>query len=193
MSEMTRRELMAAVAAMTTAAAIRPAPASAQEAARRVTGADGQYDLKVYTPHEFATVTLVADMLIPRDERSGSASDAGVPQWMDAILDLEPGMRTAHRGGLAWLDHECRERFGKRFIECSETERTTMLDLIAYPKTADPELSHGVSWFTSVRDFVASGFWTSQIGVKDLGYMGNQPVLEWTGCPDEANTKAELR
>ena len=190
MSEMTRRELMAAAAAMATAASLRPAPASAQEAARRVTSTDGPYELKVYTPHEFATVTLVADMLIPRDERSGSASDAGVPQWMDAMLDLEPGMRTAHRGGLAWLDHECRERFGTRFIDCSETERTTMLDLIAYPKTADPALSHGVSWFTSVRDFVASGFWTSQIGIKDLGYMGNRPVLEWTGCPEEANAKA---
>lgn len=190
---MTRRELMAAVAAMATAAAVRPAPATAQEAARRVTSADGQYELKVYTPHEFATVTLVADMLIPRDARSGSASDAGVPQWMDAILDLEPGMRTAHRGGLAWLDHECRERFGKRFIECSDAERRTMLDLIAYPKKADPELSHGVAWFTSVRDFVASGFWTSQIGIKDLGYMGNRPVLEWNGCPDEANIKAALR
>lgn len=190
---MTRRELMAAAAAMATATAIRPAPASAQEAARRVASADGQYDLKVYTPHEFATVTLVADMLIPRDERSGSASDAGVPQWMDAILDLEPGMRTAHRGGLAWLDHECRERFGKRFIECTDAERRTMLDLIAYPKTADPGLSHGVSWFTSVRDFVASGFWTSQIGIKDLGYQGNRPVLEWTGCPDEANMKAALK
>jgi hypothetical protein len=185
---MTRRELVAAMAAISAGAALRPTAGQAQEALKRSTAARaaGTYAPKVYTAHEWDTVRTLVDYIIPRDERSGSATEAGVPEFMDTLLDLEPGMRTAHRGGLGWLDHECRERFGGPFVECTDAQRRQMLDDIAWPDRAPAAYSHGVQWFNSFRDLTASGFWTSEIGVTDIGYQGNMPVLNWTGCP-EAN------
>ena len=135
---LTRRELVAAMAAISAGAALRPTPGQAQEALRRSTAARaaGAYAPKVYTAHEWNTVRTLVDYIIPKDERSGSATDAGVPEYMDTLLDLEPGMRTAHRGGLGWLDHECRERFGGPFADCTDAQRRQMLDDIAWPDRA---------------------------------------------------------
>jgi hypothetical protein len=169
------------------AVALRPTAAQASEASlvarRRV--AEGMFEPKVYTPHEWQTVRTLVDYIFPKDERSGSATDAIVPEFMDQMLFLEPGMRTAHRGGLGWLDNECRDRFGGNFVAITDAQRREMLDLIAFPARAPAELSHGVQWFNSFRDLTATGFWTSEIGVQDIGYMGNTPQMSWNGCPAE--------
>jgi len=184
-SDISRREWIAAMTAA--AVALHPTAAQASEASlvarRRV--AAGVFEPKVYTPHEWQTVRTLVDYLFPRDDRSGSATDALVPEFMDQMLFLEPGMRTAHRGGLAWLDSECRERFGATFLAATDAQRHEMLDLIAFPARAPAELSHGVRWFNSFRDLAATGFWTSEIGVQDIGYMGNTPQATWNGCPSE--------
>lgn len=143
------------------------------------------YQPKFFTAHEYQTVRLLADLIIPRDERSGSATDAGVPEFMDFIVGDQTSRQTAMRGGLAWLDTECRERFGRDFLDCDDGQRRALLDDIAWPAKARPELSHGVAFFNSFRDLTASGFWSSKMGVEDLGYMGNTVVPEWRGCPDE--------
>jgi hypothetical protein len=195
-SELTRRELVAAMAAMSAGAVLRPTPAQAADAMRisKVRrAAAGGYAPKVYTPHEWETVRMLVDYLFPRDEHSGSATEAGAPEFMDTMLDLEPGMRTAHRGGLAWLDHECRERFGNAFIGCTDAERRVMLDDIAWPDRAPEGYSHGVQWFNSFRDLTATGFWTSEIGVADIGYQGNVPRPSWDGCPAENVERLGLR
>jgi hypothetical protein len=186
-SELTRRELVAAMAAISAGAALRPTPAQAADAMRisAARRAAGGYAPKIYTAHEWETVRMLVDYLFPRDERSGSATEAGAPEFMDTMLDLEPGMRTAHRGGLAWLDHECRERFGEPFIACTDAQRREMLDDIAWPDRAPEAYSHGVQWFNSFRDFTATGFWTSEIGVADIGYQGNVPRPSWDGCPED--------
>lgn len=190
MSDMSRRELLAAFTAAG-AVAVLPTPAQAAEvtravAAERVTRVAGAaYAPKVYTAHEWETVRVLVDYVFPKDARSGSATEAGVPEFMDGFLELEAGMRVAHRGGLAWLDHEIRRRSGKDFVRASDAERRAVLDDIAWPRRAKPEFSHGTAWFTSFRDFCASGYWTSEIGVNDIGYQGNVPVPEWTGCPPE--------
>lgn len=172
---------------MSAGATLRPTTAQAADAMRIATArrADGGYAPKVYTPHEWETVRMLVDYVIPRDDRSGSATDAGAPEFMDTMLDLEPGMRTAHRGGLAWLDHECRERFGNTFVASTDDERRAMLDDIAWPDRAPEAYSHGVQWFNAFRDFTATGFWTSEIGVADIGYQGNVPRPSWDGCPEE--------
>lgn len=185
MSEISRREWIAAMGAA--AVVLRPTEAQAKavtDLMRSTSGRD-RATPRIYTEHEWQTVRILVDYIFPADERSGSATDAKVPEFMDTMLYLEPGMRTAHRGGLAWLDTECRERFGGNFIAITDTQRREMLDLIAWPARAPEELSHGVQWFNSFRDLSATGFWTSEIGIKDLGYMGNTPVMEWTGCPAE--------
>jgi gluconate 2-dehydrogenase gamma chain len=138
-----------------------------------------------FTPHEYQTVRVLADLVIPRDERSGSATDAGVPEFMDFMMTDRPQMQEPMRGGLAWLDTECRERFGKDFVDGAETERRAVLDDIAWPARAKPELSQGVAFFNRFRDLTASGFWSSKMGVADLPYIGNVAVPQWNGCPEE--------
>ena len=153
-------------------------------------------DLKFFTSEEYPTVRLLADLIIPRDARSGSASDAGVPEFMDFMMadqDTSAEARTAMRGGLAWTDAECGRRYGKRFVECSERERIGLLDEIAWPARARPEMSHGVTFFNAFRDLTASGFWSSEMGVKDLRYQGNAVVPTWTGCPDASLRKIGVR
>ena len=164
--------------------------AQAAQAAAKQTGTP--FKPKFFTPHEYATVRMLVDIIIPKDERSGSATDAGVPEFMDFIMGDEPGRQLAMRGGLAWLDRECQNRFDKTFITSTEAERTQVLDAIAWPQQATPAMSHGVAFFNSFRDLTASGFWTSKMGIKDLGYMGNVFVPEWKGCPDEVMKKLGL-
>jgi gluconate 2-dehydrogenase gamma chain len=150
------------------------------------------FEPKFFTAHEWETVRILVDLVIPKDERSGSATDAGVPEFMDFMLQERESMRMPMRGGLAWLDTECRERFGKSFVQCAEPERRAVLDDIAWPGKARPELSHGVAFFNSFRDLTASGFWSSRMGIEDLRYIGNQFVAQWNGCPPEALRKLGL-
>jgi len=162
---------------------------AARETARKTATA---FKPKFFTPHEYQTVRVLVDLIIPADERSGSATDAGVPEFMDFIMIDMPTRQTPMRGGLAWLDLECQERFDKTFLAASETQRAEVLDDISTYGELKPGLSHGRTFFRSFRDLTASGFWTSKIGIKDLGYIGNTVVSEWTGCPTEALTQLGL-
>jgi hypothetical protein len=155
-------------------------------------GAVAAAEPKFFTAHEWRTVNILVDYVIPRDERSGSATDAKVPEYMDFVLadpDTSESTKLAMRGGLAWLDNECRSRFGHSFADCTDAQRRAVLDDIAWPRKARPEMSHGVAFFSRFRDMTASGFFSSQMGWKDLQYMGHVFVPEWTGCPPEALQK----
>jgi gluconate 2-dehydrogenase gamma chain len=157
----------------------------AQAAQTAATKTGVAFKPKFFTAHEWATVRMLVDIIIPRDERSGSASDAGVPEFMDFMMNDQPGRQTAMRGGLAWLDRECVSRYDKMFVDCTSADRTKVLDEIAWPQKAAAGMSHGVAFFNAFRDLTASGFWTSRMGIKDLDYQGNVFVPEWKGCPDD--------
>lgn len=144
---------------------------------------------RFFTAPEFKLVSTLADIIIPKDERSGSASDAGVPEFMDFMMIDQPARQVAMQGGLAWLDHECQQRFDKVFLDCSDEQRRIVLDDIAWPAQAKPEVAHGVAFFTSFRDLTAAGFWTTRMGIDDLEYIGNRSVARWNGCPDAALKK----
>ena len=163
--------------------------AKSTQAAKR---AGTAYKPKFFNAHEWATINVLVDIIIPKDERSGSATEAGVPVFMDFLLDDQPNRQTAMRGGLAWIDLECQDRYDKRFLECTADERTAVLDDIAWPQKAKPEFAHGVAFFNSFRDLTASGFWSSKMGVDDLQYIGNVMVAEWKGCPPDALKKLGL-
>ena len=192
--EITRRNALKIIGATPVAAGLgiagadaAQAPAAHEHAAAQKTasaGRKGPYKPKFFTAHEWATVTMLADIIIPKDEKSGSASDAGVPEFIDFTMTDQPDMQTPMRGGLRWLDTTCRKRFSKEFIDLAAADRTAILDEIAYPKKATPEMSQGAAFFTSVRNLVATGFYTSKTGIADLGYMGNVPTV-WNGCPEE--------
>jgi len=176
---------IAAAMSWTTAEA-EAAQAQAQTARRQSAERGTAFQPKFFTKHEYATVTLLADLIIPRDERSGSASDAGVPEFMDFIMIDQPTRQTAMRGGLALIDHLCDERFDKFFIDCTDAQRRSVLDDIAFPAKVAPGLAHAAAFFNSFRDLTSSGFWSSKMGVEDLQYLGNKAISEWKGCPSEA-------
>jgi hypothetical protein len=137
-----------------------------------------------FTPDEMAAITILGDIIIPRDEISGSASDAKVPAFFEYIVKDMPEHQTPLRGGLRWLDVQCLNRFGKGFKDCSGTQQIEMVNDIAFPKKAKPEMLQGVAFFNLMRNLTATGFYTTEIGVKDLGYIGNVPN-QWNGVPDE--------
>jgi len=137
-----------------------------------------------FTPHEIETIAVLSDIIIPRDAVSGSATDAKVPDFIEFIVKDRPDLQTPMRGGLLWLDLHSAKRFNKAFKDCTSKEKLQLVDDIAYPEKAKPQMKQGVSFFSLVRNLTATGFYTSEIGVKDMGYMGNQPT-KWNGVPDE--------
>lgn len=139
---------------------------------------------KFFNAHEMATITLLADIIVPKDEVSGSASEAGVPAFIDFIVQDMPSHQTPMQGGLRWLDIQCMHRYEKAFTDCTEKQRMEIVDEIAWPDKAKPEMKQGVAFFNLMRDLTLTGFYTSEIGVKDLDYKGNVPN-KWNGVPDE--------
>jgi len=199
-STIKRRTALQIIASAPAAAALTWTNAEAAQAhdhaqAARTTAAKSgaPYKPKFFTAHEWATVRVLVDIILPKDERSGSATDVGVPEFMDFIINDRPDRQTAMRGGLAWIDVECQRRFDKTFLDCAAAQRTEVLDDIAWPQKAKPEHSHGVAFFNSFRDLTATGFWTTKVGMQDLQYMGNTFVGKWEGCPEEVLKKLGIR
>ena len=196
MKKINRRSMLGLLSAAPVAAGFTWTQAEAAQASKVVQAGRAPagkkpvaYKPKFFTAHEYATVRILVDIIIPKDARSGSATDAGVPEFMDFMMGDDPARQTPMRGGLAWIDHECEDRFDKRFLDCDAAQRTAVLDDIAWPQKAKPEFAHGVAFFNSFRDLTAAGFFSSKMGVEDLQYMGNVMVPEWKGCPDEAHRK----
>jgi len=169
------------------------AGAKASAARARAVGSGAAFVPEFFDDHEWATVRLLVDLIIPADERSGGATDAAVPEFMDFMMLDRPALQTWMRGGLAWLDVECQKSFERTFIGADDDQRTDMLDLIAWPERAAEDHRHGVAFFNRFRDLTASGFWSTEIGISDLQYMGNTVVSEWQGCPDEALRRVGVR
>ncbi len=152
-----------------------------------------------FKDYEMATITILADIIIPKDAVSGSASDAKVADFIEFIVKDMPEHQTPMRGGLRWLDVQCLNRYNLSFKDCTPKQQMEMVDEIAWPNKAKPEMKQGVAFFNLMRNLTATGFYTSEIGVKDVGYMGNAPN-QWNGVPEEvlkqyqmAYTEKELK
>ena len=146
---------------------------------------------KFLTPSEMKVITILSDIILPTDGISGSASQAGVPAFIDFMVKDKPEMQTPMRGGLKWMDVQCLKMFDKTFIDCTSAQRLTLIDLIAYPLKAKPEYSQGVKFFSLMRNLTLTGFYTTQMGFKDLGYLGNTPN-NWEGVPKDVLDKYGL-
>jgi gluconate 2-dehydrogenase gamma chain len=167
-----------------------PVPAAAQDS-------QGSYEPRFFNAHQYKTITVLSDWIIPVDERSGSASQAGVPEFMDDWLNAERTAAATHRhgrateptmgtevlGSLTWVDMECNRIYSHDFVDCSTEQQKQILDRIAYPKKAAPEDVNGAAAFSQVRDLVLAGFFSSKMGIEDLPYLGNKVVEQWNGCP----------
>lgn len=137
-----------------------------------------------FTPAEMVTITLLGDIIIPKDKVSGSASEAKVPEFIEFIVKDMPEHQTPMRGGLRWLDLNSLKRFGNSFANITDKQRLELVDEIAYPNKAKATMKQGVAFFNLMRNLTTTGFYTSEMGVKDVGYMGNVPN-QWNGVPDD--------
>lgn len=206
-SQIKRRDMLKVLGAAPAAALVtirsahaEPMPAMpGMPAAQPAEAAAGPYRLQYLTGHEYKTVQVLSDWIIPADEKSGSATQAGVPEFIDDWLEFKktvPSMSSDGavftystlaeeiRGGLTWLDIECNRQYGNNFVDCPQAQQKQMLDRIAYPKRAAKNDAAAVRFFNHFRDLVVGGFFSSKMGVQDLQYMGNTMVAEWKGCPD---------
>jgi hypothetical protein len=196
MSRISRRTMVKWLAAAPAIGAIEWSSAQTARAAEQLKTLVGEgaapYAPKFFNRGEWTTVVLLVDYVIPRDERSGSATDAKVPEFMDWILadsNTSDTTRTAMRGGLAWLDLACEDRFGRPFAACTDAQRRELLDDIAWPKKSKLEYTQGAAFFSRFRDMTASGFFSSAMGWQDVQYLGNKAVAVWNGCPPAALEK----
>jgi gluconate 2-dehydrogenase gamma chain len=181
-SEISRRRILQAIGSAPALAAATGTEASAQTAAKPA------YRRKVFDAHQWHTVEVLCDLILPGDQRSVSASKAGTAEFIDDWLDFrkhEDGndiLASVIMGGLAWLDRESNGKFGKDFAAAAPDQQKQLLDRIAWPEKATPEDRHWVTFFNAFRDLTVSGFFSSEAGVADLPYLGNKAVAEWKGC-----------
>jgi gluconate 2-dehydrogenase gamma chain len=139
---------------------------------------------KFFTEDEREMVRVLANQIIPEDERSGNAESAGVVEFIEFMMLDQPQYQSPFRGGLNWINNQARKRFNNNYIQITESQQKEILDAIAYPDIAEQGMQPGVAFFNRFRNFVATGFWTSEIGIQDLQYMGNK-VWKWEGAPQE--------
>jgi gluconate 2-dehydrogenase gamma chain len=151
----------------------------------KVASAIGQYVPKFFSAHQYEMLTSLCDTIIPKDERSGGAVEAGAPEFIDLLTSENEKFQTRLGGGLMWLDNFCVDRYGKVYLEITPEQRKEVLDLIAYRKNEReiPGLSSGVAFFAVLRNMTCDGFYTSKIGIADLQYIGNTSLHEFPGCP----------
>jgi len=188
---MERRDVVKLLTAASLAAIGLGAPEIARAAAQAQAALQGApvYVPVFFSKAEWPMVRSLAELVIPRDARSGGATEAGVSEFMDFILNENPGSQKWMRDGLTWLNAECRTRFTRDWVQCSPSQQHAVLNDIAFPRKTKAAAKPGAEFFTRFRDLTSSGFWTSRIGIKDLGYMGNVTVPAWNGCPEPQLTK----
>jgi gluconate 2-dehydrogenase gamma chain len=170
---------------------LRVIPAEAAEyahhmiASEKNTSPAGAYTPKFFPPQQYKTLQTLCQTIIPADAESGGAIEAGAPEFIDLLTSENPNYQLKLGGGLMWLDGVCADRYGKTYLDCTPEQQKEILDAIAYAKNAekDPSLSQGVEFFAFLREMTADGFFTSQIGIKYLGYIGNTYLLSFNGCP----------
>lgn len=193
MSAISRRDILRTLAAgVAGGAVLEVIPAQAAAFAHQMVHAEkaaspsGQYTPKYFTPKQYATITSLCDSIIPKDETSGGALEAGAPEFIDLLTSENRDYALRLGGGLAWLDDHCAEQYGSAYMGCAPAQQKETLDLIAFRASAkkNPALSQGVAFFAFLRKMTCDGFYTSKIGIDDLQYIGNVPRESFPGCPE---------
>jgi gluconate 2-dehydrogenase gamma chain len=197
MKSVSRRDVLKSLSMGVVAGSVlRVIPLQAAEHAHRLiqaekaASADGAYKPKFFSAHQFRTLQELCQAIIPPDGKHGGAIEAGALEFIDLLTSENTDYQLTLGGGIMWLDAACGDRFNKTFVDCSPEQQKQILDLIAYRKNAvtDPRISQGVSFFSFLRNLTVDGYFTSEIGIKDLGYIGNTYLREFPGCPPVPET-----
>jgi hypothetical protein len=170
---------------------LRAIPLEAAEYAHRMvraakaTAENQVYAPKFFSPHFYKTLQSLCQTISPSDEQAKGAIEAGAPEFIDLITSENKDYQVALGGGMMWLDNTCIDRYGKAYLDCTPEQQKEILDLIAYRKNAkqDPSLGQGIEFFGFLRKLTADGYFTSEIGIEYLGYIGNTFVKDFPGCP----------
>jgi len=151
------------------------------------------YTPKFFSAHAYKTLQSLCNTIIPADDQSKGAIDAGAPEFIDLLTSENSEYQLVLGGGLMWLDNVCVNRHEKPYLDCSPGQQKEILDQIAYRKNAeeDPTLGPGIEFFSLLRKLTADGFFTSEIGIAYLGYIGNTYVHEFPGCPPVPGTQED--
>ena len=191
-SKISRRDVLKNLAVGVSAGSVlRSIPLQAAEHVHRMVKEErsqasaGAYTPKFFSAHSYQTLRSLCQAIIPPDEKAGGALEAGAPEFIDLLTSENQEYQLTLGGGIAWLDSTCHDRYGKVFLECTEAQQKEALDQIAYRENAhkDPTLGPGVKFFSLLRDLTTDGFFTSEIGIKYLEYIGNTYLAEFPGCP----------
>jgi gluconate 2-dehydrogenase gamma chain len=187
-----RRDLIKSLSLTAAAGSMRRVvPLAAAETAHRMVSAhkaassSGAYVPNFFREHQYKTLRALCQAIIPADQESGGAIEAGAPEFLDLLSSENKDLQLQLGGGIMWLDATCMERYGQTYLQCAPGQQTEMLDLIAFRKNADkdPRVRPGIEFFSTLRKYTADGFFTSEIGIKYLGYIGNTYLKEFPGCP----------
>jgi gluconate 2-dehydrogenase gamma chain len=192
--ELTRRGVLQVFGATPTLAVMTAGAAAAQDEHAHMhpaptVAAKGPYHRQSFDEHQWRTVGILCNLILPADDRSGSATDAGVPEFLDDWIafrkaqDGNADLEAQIFGGLMWLNAQSWEASGKLFADAPVEQQKHILDRIAYPDRAAPEDHRWVIFFNRFRDLTISGFYSSKMGIADLPYTGNTIVTNWAGCP----------
>ena len=192
MSGISRRDILRNIAVGAAGGSVlQMIPAQAAELAHeliqkeRASSPAGKYKPKYFSPHQYQTLLVLCDTIIPKDTTSGGAVEAGAPEFIDLLTSENEEYQGIFGGGLMWLDNFCADRYEHVFLECTSAQQKEALGQIAYKKNAKtaPELSQGIAFFAKLRNMTCDGFYTSKIGIEDLKYIGNTALTEFPGCP----------
>ena len=185
-----RRDVLRSLAMGAAATSVlRTIPAKAAEYAHHMVAAEKAattvYAPKFFTAHQYKTLQALCQTIIPADADSGGAIEAGAPEFIDLLTSENTEYQVKLGGGIMWLDGTCSDRYGKVYLDCTSQEQKEILDRIAYRNNAvtDPSISQGVEFFSFLRNMISDGFFTSEIGIKYLGYQGSAFLKEFPGCP----------
>ena len=189
---MTRRDILKSLTLTAmTGSVLRVIPLEAAEYVHRMVKAEKAaavnqvYAPKFFSAHFYKTLQSLCQTIIPADDEAKGAIEAGAPEFIDLISSENKDYQVMLGGGLMWLDNTCIDRYGNTYLECGAAQQKEILDLIAYRKNAkaDPGLGQGTEFFSWLRKLTADGYFTSEIGINYLGYIGNMFVAEFPGCP----------
>jgi gluconate 2-dehydrogenase gamma chain len=143
------------------------------------------YQPKFLTRHEFATMRRLSEIIVPADQHSRSAIDAGAAEYIDFLSSRSPEFAQIFTGGLGWLDGAMEKRYQSTFLDAKPEQQMAMVELIAYRRNQSPELGPGIAFFRWARNVVVDAYYTSPVGIADLGYMGNTAMAQFS-VPKEA-------
>jgi gluconate 2-dehydrogenase subunit 3-like protein len=194
-NSITRRDILKTLAKGAVAGSVlRVIPLEAAEYAHHLIAEEkassGAYSPKFFHPAQYKTLQTLCQTIIPPDSDTGGAIEAGAPEFIDLLTSENPDYQLRLGGGLMWLDQTCTDRYDAAYVDCAPSQQKEILDYISYRKNADvyPSLSQGIDFFALLRGMTADAFFTSEIGIKYLGYVGNKYVKDFPGCPPVPET-----